>query len=239
MTDWPSVWLRPTQPAAERKLSRARLVECAMAALDAEGAEQMSMRRLAAGLDVTVGALYWHVASRDELLELALDEALAAAVPGQPSGQWRTDLSAFAERYRDTLLARPWLIPLLGRLPNIGPNALALADRGLALIVQAGLGEPAHVLAAVHDLVVGAVVAQQSWRNVTARHVAPNHDDRGEQADAASWSEHLATATSRYPNLAANMRVGTDIDAECATRFRFALDCLLTGLASPRTEVAR
>src|ERR1700751_10318 len=85
----PSVWTRqrePEQPA----LSRAAIVREAIAMLDAEGTEALSMRKLGARLNAGAPSLYRHVASKDELMELALDEVAAEiAVPAIEGQGWR------------------------------------------------------------------------------------------------------------------------------------------------------
>jgi AcrR family transcriptional regulator len=152
-----SVWLTPPATASPG-LSRAALVRAAVTRLDADGLDRFSMRRVAADLGVTVGALYWYVATKDELLELALDDVLGEAEHAPGARDWRAALVGHASALRAVLLRHPWALPLLSRLPNIGPNAMRLADAALA--IAAGFSDPPAVVAALHDQVVGAVVAQ-------------------------------------------------------------------------------
>lgn len=74
-----SVWLegkardgRGRQPSG---LDRERITGTAVRLLDAEGLGKFSMRRLAAELNVTAMSVYWYVDTKDDLLELALDQA--------------------------------------------------------------------------------------------------------------------------------------------------------------------
>jgi len=225
------VWLRPER-GGDRKLNRERMVGRAVAVLDAEGMDALSMRRLATELDVTVGALYWYVATKDDLLELALDAVLGEVRTDAPGDGWRAGLTAYAHRYREVLLRHPWVMGLLGRLPNTGPNALALSDEVLVVIERAGFRRLTDVLAAVHDHVVGAAVAQVSWREALAR----------TGAASADVIEHVRATAERHPLLASVMSPApqgpADVDAVCAQRFAFALDCLLDGLAAhlPATD---
>ena len=55
-------------------LTRARIVDGARCLVERNGHEQLSLRSLAAELDVTAPALYDHVASKDEVLELVAAE---------------------------------------------------------------------------------------------------------------------------------------------------------------------
>lgn len=49
-------------------LDRADMVAAALTLVEAEGPSALTMRRLAADLDVTTNTVYWHVGSRDELI---------------------------------------------------------------------------------------------------------------------------------------------------------------------------
>ena len=72
-----SVWVRDNQEAGQPVLSRAAIVREAIAMLDAEGVEALSMRKLGARLNAGATSLYRHVANKDELMELAVDEVAA------------------------------------------------------------------------------------------------------------------------------------------------------------------
>jgi AcrR family transcriptional regulator len=57
-------------PATARRagLDRDDVVDAALALVEAEGAGALTMRRLAAELDVTTTTIYWHVGGRDEVV---------------------------------------------------------------------------------------------------------------------------------------------------------------------------
>ena len=61
--------MAPTQAEAQRsRLSKATVVERALALADADGLDALTIRRLAQELGVTPMALYWHFRSKEELL---------------------------------------------------------------------------------------------------------------------------------------------------------------------------
>lgn len=80
----------PANSSREVALSPAQIVTAAIEWIDREGIQSFSMRRLAADLDISGPALYWHFRSRDELLAAAtravLDEADAA--PAKRGERW-------------------------------------------------------------------------------------------------------------------------------------------------------
>ncbi|MEV5463327.1 TetR family transcriptional regulator, partial [Streptomyces cellulosae] len=129
-----SVWLEGTahrrrgggQPSG---LDRARIIEVSVRLLDAEGLARFSMRRLAGELNVTAMSVYWYVDTKDDLLELALDEVMGEMrLPDPDAGEdWRDQMRALAREYRTLLVRHPWVSALAGVFLNIGPNNLALS----------------------------------------------------------------------------------------------------------------
>ncbi|AZS47012.1 TetR family transcriptional regulator [Microbacterium oxydans] len=76
---------------------RDSVARSALALLDEVGLADLSMRRIAAGLDVQPSALYWHFANKQELLaELA--DRITATIPSE-----LTDVVATARGIRDAL----------------------------------------------------------------------------------------------------------------------------------------
>src|SRR5690349_22891638 len=73
------------------------VARAALSLLDEVGLADLSMRRIAARLDVQPSALYWHFASKQELLaELA--DRITAAIPRDDA-----DVLSTARRLRDAL----------------------------------------------------------------------------------------------------------------------------------------
>lgn len=85
-----------TNPARHDRESVART---ALALLDEVGLADLSMRRIAARLDVQPSALYWHVANKQELLA-DLADRITAGLPAGDGG-----VLATARALRDALFA--------------------------------------------------------------------------------------------------------------------------------------
>jgi AcrR family transcriptional regulator len=226
------VWLRPERPPRDRQLNRERIVRAAVEILDAEGHAGLSMRRAAARLQVTAGSLYWYVAGKDELLELALDEVIGEVRVDLEEPDWRRAIAGMAHDHRAMLRRHAWVLTLLGTQPNMGPNALRLAESGLGILARAGFDDDLldGALAAVNDHVIGAVVAEAAWRGA-ARQTDSTIVDWREQA-----ADYLREVRRRHPLLGRRLSAAgaPGIDQVCETRFAFALDCLLDGLEARR-----
>ena len=98
---------------AERRadaLSRERIVDAAIAILDAEGTAGLTFRALAARLATGSGAIYWHVADKDALLAAAADRIVAKTLTyaGEASSP-RETLRTVAMAMFDAIDAHPWI----------------------------------------------------------------------------------------------------------------------------------
>ncbi|HEX7322283.1 MAG TPA: TetR/AcrR family transcriptional regulator C-terminal domain-containing protein [Mycobacterium sp.] len=90
------------------QLHKRDVVVAATAILDGYGIADLTMRRLARELDITPGALYWHFASKQELLGAVADQLLQGvrADSRSAAGQdWRDRIVTICTRMRDALLS--------------------------------------------------------------------------------------------------------------------------------------
>ena len=102
-------------------LSRARVVEAALALVDAEGLDGLTMPALAAQLGVGTMSLYRHVADKDDLLQALAASVLGAVhVPAGRPADWRGRVVGYLRSVREEALRHPAL-------------ARILADRGLTV----------------------------------------------------------------------------------------------------------
>ena len=143
-------------------LSRDQVVATAVDLLRRYGLADLTMRRLARELGVAPGAIYWHVANKQELL-VEVAEVLLASIP-EPSADHppREALASLALAIREALV----------RVPD-GADVVALAYvvepgrqvRDLAALVsQAGvpLAERDAVTGLILNHILGSVAAQQN-----------------------------------------------------------------------------
>jgi len=232
----PSVWARQQRETDQPVLSRAAIVREAIAMLDAEGVEALSMRKLGARLNAGATSLYRHVANKDELMELAVDEVAAeitvpATVPTTGGADWRAAATKAARSFRDTALRHPWLASVLGQagLAYLGPNLMSVSEGLAALFIKAGFPDPSGAIDAVLSYVIGMSITEAAWLTTVAR------SGETEAAivarllpaarQAAAGYEHLAGAYTMRP---------PDADPAQVRDAKFAngLDIVLDGLAT-------
>ncbi|QLD12472.1 TetR/AcrR family transcriptional regulator C-terminal domain-containing protein [Microbacterium oleivorans] len=180
-----------------RSLTRAQIVETAVDILDSEGsAELLTMRVLGARLGVTSAALYWHIKTRNELLDRALDEVFAEVELPPIGDRWEDDVRRLLLSWRRTMLAHPWSPPLAGR-PLLGPHVMLRIEYLQHGLVRAGL--TGFTLAAatrmLADYVVGSALtesaAQQSDQDALRAHARLRIAEHPETYPTLASSGHL------------------------------------------------
>lgn len=135
------LWDEPGEQRRGRpaRVSRAQVVDAAVAIADAEGLEAVSMRSVATALHVATMTLYSHVPGRTELVDAMIDRAYADWLLPDAGMEWRPALDAFARGYWQVLRQHPWLLEVnRWRLP-LAPHVLAAQEAGYRCLVDTGL----------------------------------------------------------------------------------------------------
>jgi AcrR family transcriptional regulator len=224
-------------PRRAAALSREEIVRVAIAVADAEGADAISMRRIARELNAGTMSLYWHVTSKEELLDLMIDSIQGDLNVPDPSGEWREDLRRLAWIIRSVLHSHRWMMGFLGGRPPLGPKSLRTLERTLSYLDGLGLapGTAMDIVMALATYVHGALL-----REVQEENAQLYQEERIAGLSEAETAEMIETfkarlrASGRYPHLAHMIESGVDPDAPETrdARFGFGLDCLLDGFAA-------
>ncbi|MFI6903733.1 TetR/AcrR family transcriptional regulator C-terminal domain-containing protein [Nonomuraea sp. NPDC050394] len=194
-----SVWTRePRSPRSSPGLSREQIVRAALELLDTEGTEGLSMRKLGAKLDAGATSIYWYVANKDELMELAYDEIWADMEVADPEQiSWRYSAATFGKGMRQAILRHPWSARLIGRMPTIGPNALRVTDRLREAFTRAGFRglEIDYAASTLTGYVFGMTIPEAVW----------NEYINERQPDMDGMREAVAAAVADYPEMRARV----------------------------------
>jgi AcrR family transcriptional regulator len=140
----PSLWFGAPSDDQDRRyrLTRERVVEEALAVIAHDGANALTMRRLAARLGVVPGALYHHVHNKQQLQDLVLDGVLAEVdLDLDPALGWTEQLKLLPHRLRQVLEDHPGVAGILKTRDPLGPHSLALAEAFLGPLQTAGFGD--------------------------------------------------------------------------------------------------
>ncbi len=211
-------------------LSRETIVEAAVELLDATGAGGLTFRTLTERLATGPGAIYWHVANKDELLAAATDTVVAAALaiaPAETPGAAQDEIRAIALGLFDAIDEHPWLGTQLAMQLARSPWGSmtrriyeSIGRRVRALGVPEGSWFTAT--SALVNYILGA-----AGQNAENSRVGEQHPDRGEFLDdaAAAWAELDPDDYPFLRSIADQLRGHDDRE-----QFLAGIDFLLTGV---------
>ena len=223
-------WQRsPKRPAKKKRepITQEAIVETALRVLDEEGLDGLSMRRVAEELGTGAASLYWHVGSKDGLLDLVMDRVIGEQhVPDPEPERWEEQLKEVARTMRATILAHRDIVELsLGRIP-MGPNALEWSERVLAVLRAGGVPDRLAVLG--HHLLIAAI--NGFTMDESADYTPTTGKERPDEELANMAGDYIASLPrDRFPNMAEVAQYYTVIDPE--ERFELLLDLFVDGLA--------
>lgn len=168
-------------------LSKGRIVETAIEILDADGDNGLTFRALSARLETGSGAIYWHVADKQALLDAATDHVIARVMEKGFEGAPDQAIKAIALGIFDAIEAHPWLGAHLTRAP--WQIAMIRIVEGLGVQIQQ-LGVPATGQFDAWSTLVNYILGVAGQTAANDR-VLPPGTDR---------SEFLSTLIERWAN---------------------------------------
>lgn len=207
---------RPAKPA----LSRSAIVNAALRVLERDGAEKLTIRRVAAELDTGPASLYVYVKNVTVLHALLIDGLLADLdLAWDGTEPWRERLHRVIGGYINLLTAHGNLARSAIFVWPDGPHYLSLVDLLLRLLQSTGADEKSAAWGI--DLLL-------QHASVTAAEWAARASGTGQEVDELTAT--LASADhERHPALAA-FNTAAFTQGTPDERNRWALDTLLDGI---------
>jgi TetR/AcrR family tetracycline transcriptional repressor len=218
----PKVRRTPGRRGRPPLLSRDQVLDAAVAIVDADGLEALTMRRLGAALGVDPMAIYHHVPDKSALFDALVERAYEEIVIPEPTGEWQDDLRALCRAARTAFLVHPHLVVLVGTRPPITEVAFDLVEATTAIALRAGFSErlAADTFDCAGRLIIGHVLAEAGR--------PPGGEVGGGEAEHRAAQRALAP--ERFPSLTAVERAAVAHDP--ARLFELALDGLIAALGS-------
>jgi AcrR family transcriptional regulator len=175
-------------------LSRARVVEGALALIDADGLDAVTMPRVAEHLGVGTMSLYRHVEDKNDLINAVAEHVIGdVQVPDGEDDDWEGRVVGYLRALRDEALAHPALARILAeRGLTVGPVFTQL-EQAHAILRRAGFSELDAVRAfyALFTYVFGFVI----WE-------LPRVHEQPEAAYVESWNTEIDRLdVEAYPTL--------------------------------------
>jgi TetR/AcrR family transcriptional regulator, tetracycline repressor protein len=209
-----------TRAETRERLTRDKIVGAALAIMDAEGLEAVTMRRVGRALGVEAMSLYNHVEDKDALLDGVCELVMRGFSFPPREEDWTVEARALARSFRQVLRTHPNVITLFsehkGRMLSF--EAFRPIDAALSCLRRAGLSD--HETAQAYRMFGGFIfgfvlmeVGQQFGKDLPAG-MTP------EQV-AQMLPDELATTAALLPELA---NCDPDVD------FEYGLDLMVRGL---------
>ncbi len=211
--------------ATREPVSRERALRVAVSLADAGGLAELTMRRPAEELGVEAMSLYYHVPSKDAILDGMVD-LVFAEIELPTAGDWQTAMRRRAESMRAALLRHRWAIGLMESRSTPGFANLSHHDAVLGCLRAAGFSVEmtAHAYAVLDSYIYGFVHTELQLPFQTTEETHEVAAAIFEQVPAGAYP-HLVELTTQHV-LKPGYRYGNE--------FAFGLELILEGLERRR-----
>lgn len=218
----PAATATPEDPSAERRsssrlgLTPERILETALALLDREGLDGLTMRRLADELDIGTMTLYGYFRTKDALLDALVDHHTRYE-PQRARGTWKDRLRHLMEAVHRSHQKHPGIVELRLQRPLISAGALAVTDAAMEILLGAGFTKRQ------------AARAYRTLFIYTFGFSAFGPGGRGRTEQRATLAAINALPSEGYPALKSSAGEAADAMADPGV-FELGLTCILDGL---------
>ncbi len=173
-------------------LTRERALSAAIAVADNETIGALTMRRLAAILDVEAMSLYHHFANKDEILDGMIDQVFGEIELPSARAMWKSAMRRRSKSVRAVLTRHPWAIGLMESRSSPGPCTLRHHDAVLGCLRGAGFSVEmaGHAFSLLDSYIYGFMLQELNLP-------FGEGDDVAKMVDAM-MPDHAATS---YPHL--------------------------------------
>jgi AcrR family transcriptional regulator len=204
-------------------VTRERAIRVAVALADEGGIDSLSMRKLAGELGIEAMSLYYHVTSKDDILDGMLDVVYGEFATPRAGDEWRAAMRERAESTRAVLARHPWAISIKART-SPGPATLGHLDSVIGCLLSAGFSMPTvgHAMSLLDSYVQGFAMQEATLPLDAAGDIGAATED------IMAQQEQMAQA---FPNLA-EMAVTLILQPGYAygNEFEFGLELILDGI---------
>ena len=148
-------------------LDKHQIVTEAIALLDTDGLDGVTLRKLAARLGVQQPTLYWYLPNKATLItaiaDAILDEQFPEMVPPKPEESWQEWLVGMADRLRRALLAHPDGARIIST-SQLSMRMAAFSELAISALVARGvaLRQARLIVLTVEHFTVGHVLEEQT-----------------------------------------------------------------------------
>jgi TetR/AcrR family tetracycline transcriptional repressor len=215
------------ETATREHLTRPRVVAAALAIVDRDGLDGLTMRALGRELGVDPMAAYHWFPNKGAILQ-GVSEAILSEMPlpepvaeGAQARPWRETGMDMARQFRAALLRHPNALPVASTQPVMTPRGFELVERTAAVMVAGGItpGAAIEAINVVAAFVIGLCVVEAG--------VTPGSEPIPQEEIMATYS---GIDTARFPTLASAMVEAAELLADDERQYEQAARALILGL---------
>ncbi len=207
-----------TRPA----LNRERVIAVAVALADGIGVDALTIRKLAAELDVKPMTIYHHVLNKEAIIDGMVDVVFSEIDLPPTDANWKTAIRQRCSSARTVLARHPWAAPLMESRTSPGPATLQHHEAVLGCLRAGGFSieMTAHAYALIDAFVYGFALQEASLPATAGDEMADLVESMAATMPAGEYP-HLVEFTTEHV-----LRPGYDFGHE----FDFGIDLILDGI---------
>lgn len=215
---------QPEESGRRGNLSRDEILDAALKLIQREGIAAITMRRLADEIGVTPMALYHHIPSKQELLDLAVDRVGAGVHIAHDGRPWIDQVRDYALGWREELHRYPGVAGYILRQDAPPSMAWRVIDDAVSLLVESGFDE--RTASRAYAALASYVLARCDQEEIMAQHAR----------DREPWTEERISrlATEAHANIDHRRIAGYLNELSRDDHFSYALERLLVGIDADR-----
>jgi TetR/AcrR family tetracycline transcriptional repressor len=214
----------PRKRGRPPRVGRDDVVRAALAVVDSEGLDALTMHHVAEALGVTAMTLYRHIEDKgaliDALVDVVLDEV--PPTPVDDGQEWASAVVAYCRRLRQAVLAHPALASLVSRRVGASVRDLGQMDAVVGVLRAQGFdgSEAVQVVLAAKVYTLGALAWEVPRTRLQSKAAYRQQVRQVAQRLPVDSSQHLREL---WPAVA---------DGASDEQFERGLTALLTGFAT-------
>jgi AcrR family transcriptional regulator len=215
-------------PRREESLSRERIIEASIELLDSSGESGLTFRALSERLATGPGAIYWHIANKDDLLAAACDAIVSRTMSETVVTTPEETIRVAAVGLFDVIDEHPWVGSALTSSPGLLPIVRILEPIGQQI---RALGVPDDQQWAAVGALMAYILGVSGQNAANAQYAQAHKLDRADFLEALSklWSK---LDPKEYPF--ARSVAGQIRDHDDRIDFLAGIDLILRGIKASR-----
>jgi AcrR family transcriptional regulator len=215
---------RKTTASSRPALTQERVIEAAIVMADVNGANALTIRKLATELDITPMAIYHHLANKDSIIDGMVDKVFSEIELPPTDVDWKSAIRRRSVSAREVLSRHRWAAPLMESRRTAGPATLRHHEAILSCLRNGGhsIEMSAHAYALIDAFIYGFALLEANLPATGGQDMAALAETIIEPLSADLYPRLIELTTEHV------LQPGYEFGDE----FDFGIDLILHGLSA-------